>query len=92
MAYITVRVTDKDGNLCPDDNRLVNFRVTGAGKYRASANGDPGCLDLFHLPQMHAFSGQLTAIVQAGELQGEIKFEATANGVTGAELSIRSEK
>ena len=39
LAYITVRVVDKDGNLCPADSRMVNFSVKGAGKYRAAANG-----------------------------------------------------
>lgn len=88
LAYITVRVVDKDGNLCPNDNRLVNFSAKGAGKYRASANGDPTCLDLFHLPQMHAFSGQLTAIVQAGENAGELAFEAKAKGLKSAQMKI----
>ena len=60
LAYITVRVVDKDGNLCPADDRLVSFTVKGAGSFRAAANGDATCLDLFHLPRMHAFSGQLT--------------------------------
>ena len=31
LAYITVRVVDKDGNLCPADSRMVNFSVKGAG-------------------------------------------------------------
>ena len=66
LAYITVRVVDKDGNLCPADSRMVSFSVKGAGKYRAAANGDATSLDLFHLPKMPAFSGQLTAIVQIG--------------------------
>ena len=56
LAYITVRVVDKDGNLCPADSRMVNFSVKGAGKYRAAANGDATSLDLFHLPKMPAFS------------------------------------
>ena len=81
LAYVTVRVVDKEGNLCPTDGRLVSFSVKGAGVYRAAANGDATCLDLFHLPQMHAFSGQLTAIVQAGETSGEITFEAKAKGL-----------
>lgn len=54
LAYVTLRIVDKDGNLCPNDGRLVSFKVKGAGKYRASANGDPTCLDLFHKPEMHA--------------------------------------
>ena len=57
LAYVTLRIVDKDGNLCPNDGRLVSFKVKGAGKYRASANGDPTCLDLFHKPEMHAFGG-----------------------------------
>lgn len=89
LAYITVRVVDKDGNLCPNDGRLINFSTKGTGKYRASANGDPTCLDLFHLSQMHAFSGQLTAIIQAGEKTGSIQFEAKAKGIKGGKISIR---
>ena len=88
LAYVTVRVVDKDGNLCPDDGRLIKFKVTGAGSYRASANGDAACLDLFHLPQMHAFSGQLTAIVQSGENEGIITLQATANGVRSASIML----
>jgi beta-galactosidase len=89
LAYITVRIVDKDGNLCPNDASLVNFSVIGAGKYRAAANGDPTCLDLFHLPQMHAFSGQLTAIVQAGDKTGTIEFEAKAKGLKSEKISIK---
>lgn len=92
LAYITVRVVDKDGNLCPNDSRLVNFTVKGNGKYRAAANGDPASLDLFHLPKMPAFSGQLTAIVQAGEENGEIIFEASAKGLTSGKLIIKVKK
>lgn len=88
LAYITVRVVDKDGNLCPADNRLVTFSVKGAGTYRAAANGDATCLDLFHLPRMHAFSGQLTAIVQTGTEAGQLVFEAKAKGLKSAKLTF----
>ena len=90
LAYITVRVVDKDGNLCPSDSRLVNFTVKGAGHYRAAANGDATSLDLFHLPKMPAFSGQLTAIVQTAEQPGEIVFEAKAKGVKSGKVVLRS--
>ncbi len=88
LAYITVCVVDKDGNLCPADNRLVTFSVKGAGTYRAAANGDATCLDLFHLPRMHAFSGQLTAIVQTGTEAGQLVFEAKAKGLKSAKLTL----
>lgn len=88
LAYVTLRIVDKDGNLCPNDGRLVSFKVKGAGKYRASANGDPTCLDLFHKPEMHAFGGMLTVIVQSGEKAGDIELQATAKGVKSGNLRI----
>lgn len=88
LAYLTVRVVDKDGNLCPADSRLVTFSVKGAGTYRAAANGDATCLDLFHLPRMHAFSGQLTAIVQTDTEAGQLVFEAKAKGLKSAKLTL----
>ncbi len=89
LAYVNVRVVDKDGNLCPLDNRMIRFTVSGAGKYRASANGDPTCLEMFHLPQMQLFNGQLTTIVQAGEIGGTLTLEAKSKGVQSSKISIR---
>lgn len=88
LAYVTVRVVDKDGNLCPVDSREVKFSVKGAGSFRATANGDATNLQQFHLPRMKAFSGQLTAIVQAGESAGEIILTASAKGVKSGKISI----
>lgn len=88
LAYVTLRIVDKDGNLCPNDGRLVSFKVKGAGKYRASANGDPTCLDLFHKLEMHAFGGMLTVIVQSGEKTGEIELQATAKGIKTGTIRI----
>ena len=88
LAYVTVKVVDKDGNLCPLDGRLMTFSVDGAGVYRASANGDPTCLDIFHEPQMHAFGGMLTVIVQAGETPGNVTLNVNAKGLKPASLTL----
>ncbi len=88
LAYVNVRIVDKDGNPCPDDQRMVTFMVKGSGKYRASANGNPTSLDLFHLPRMPLFNGQLTTIVQAGEHGGKLILEAKAKGVQSAKIQI----
>lgn len=88
LAYVTLRIVDKDGNLCPTDGRLVNFNVKGAGRYRASANGDPTCLDLFHLPRMHAFNGMLTVILQASKEAGTMELKASAKGLKSGSIQI----
>ncbi len=89
LAYITAKVLDKDGNLCPHDGRQMTFSVSGAGKYRASANGDPRCLDIFHEPRMHAFSGKLTVIVQSLEdISGELTLTVKAKGLKSGKLAL----
>ncbi len=91
LAYITVHVVDQDGNLVPDAAHLVSFKVSGAGRFRAAANGDATNLDLFHLPSHHAFAGQLTAIVQASSTAGSIVVEATAKGLKKARLTLQAQ-
>ena len=88
LVYITVQVADRDGNLVPTDTRKVNFKVTGAGKFRAAANGDPTCTELFHQPDMPLFSGALTAIVQSTGEAGDAVFEAYAKGVKPAKITL----
>ena len=89
LAYVTVSVVDKEGNVCPMDGREVSFAVTGAGSFRAAANGDPTCLDLFHEPHMHLFSGKLTAILQSGETPGEMTLKAAAKGLKPGSVTVR---
>ncbi len=63
LCYMTVRVVDKKGNLCPFADNLITFEGDG---FIAAANGDPACLDSFVKPQMHAFAGQCTFILKKG--------------------------
>ena len=89
LAYVTASVVDKDGNLCPLAYNLMTFSVSGAGKFRAAANGDPTCLMPFHEPRMTAFSGRLTVIVQSLEgLSGEAVLTVRAKGLQSASISV----
>ena len=91
LCYLNVSLVDKDGNPVPADSRLVNVKVSGAGSFKAIANGDPTCLEPFQKPQMHLFSGQLTVLVQSSETPGEITVEVSGKGVRKAELKIKTE-
>ena len=88
LCYVNVSLTDKDGNPVPCDSRLVKVKVSGAGSFKAIANGDPTCLESFQQPQMHLFSGQLTVLVQSGTEPGEIKVEVSGKGLKKGELVI----
>ena len=91
LAYITVQVADKEGNIVPTDSRRVKYTVAGAGSFEATANGDPTCLLPFQKQEMDLFSGAATAIVRSAEQAGVIRFTVSAAGVKSAtiELSVR---
>ena len=91
LCYINVSLTDKDGNPVPCDDRLMKVKVSGAGSFKAMANGDPTCLESFHQPQMHLFSGHLTVLVQSGTEPGDIMVEVTGKGLKKGTITIRTE-
>lgn len=91
LSFITVKVVDKDGNLCPDAQHSIKYTVKGAGFYRAGANGDPVSLELFHQPQMKVFNGMMTAVVQNNGKPGEITLTASGRGLKSAKIVVKCE-
>jgi len=92
LAYITVSIVDSDGNLCPTADNVVSFEVSGAGFFRACANGDATCLVPFQSQEMPAFSGQLTAIVQSTKEPGVITITAHSQGLQSTTLTLKTKE
>lgn len=90
LSFLTVKVVDKDGNLCPNAEHSISFKVKGAGKFNSVANGDPTSLESFQATKMKAFSGMLTAVIQTLEKGGEIVVEASAPGLQKAKIKLQS--
>lgn len=90
LAFVTVAVVDKEGNVCQDATNQLSFKVNGAGTFRAVCNGDATSLEMFHLPTMKTFSGKLVVLVQSAERSGEIKLEIEGKGLKKASLSLQS--
>ena len=91
LSFITVKVVDKDGNLCPDAQHLIKYSVKGEGFYRAGANGNSVSLELFHEPKMQVFNGMMTAIVQTNGKPGDITLTATGKGLKAGKIVIKAE-
>ncbi|NCB69922.1 MAG: DUF4982 domain-containing protein [Bacteroidia bacterium] len=91
ISFVNVKLVDKNGNFCPTDEREISFKVTGAGVFKAVANGNPASLESFQEPRMKLFSGQLTALVQSLEKGGTITLEASAKGVKSGKITIVAE-
>ena len=90
LAFVTVQAVDEAGNPCPLADNALNFEVSGAGEYRAACNGDATSTELFHLPTMKLFNGQLVVIVRTHEQPGEITLTVSGKGLETANLRLKS--
>ena len=90
LSYVTVSVVDKDGNFCATAANQLNFKVSGAGKFKVVCNGDPTSLEMFHKPTMKAFSGQLVVTVESTGQAGDITLQVSGKGLKTQKLTLRS--
>ncbi len=91
LSYVTVSVVDKDGNLCPRADNQLRFDVEGAGRFKAVCNGDATSLEMFHLPTMKAFNGQLVVTIQSLKQAGDIKLIVRGEEVKSSTLTLSAE-
>ena len=77
LAYITISMTDADGNLCPNANDQLVFNVEGEGAFKCVCNGDATSLESFTEPKMKLFNGMLVLTVQSSGKAGKIKVTAS---------------
>jgi beta-galactosidase len=91
LSFITVRIEDKDGNLCPLAANLVHFHVEGAGKIAAVDNGNAASVEPFQSDRRKAFSGLALLIVKSSAGQpGAISVEASSDGLQSASAQLNA--
>ena len=91
LSFVTVRIEDKDGNLCPLADNLVRFKVEGAGKIAAVDNGNAATVEAFQADYRKAFSGLALLIVRSEKGKaGEIRISATSEELKAGETTITS--
>jgi beta-galactosidase len=89
VGYVTVEITDASGNLMPDATNMVRFTLTGPGELSAVGSGAPNVMESFQQPQHSTFHGRALAIVRALGSSGKVTLRAEAEGLKGAETTIR---
>ena len=91
MAFITISMTDKDGNHCPTADNQLTFEVTGNGTFQAACNGDATSLEPFTQPQMKLFSGKVVAVVRSTNEAGTLTLKVTDKKLNiSKSISIRT--
>ncbi len=89
LAYYTVRIVDKDGNLCPDADTQLKFKVAGkSAQFKACCNGDATSLEVFTQPTMKAFHGQLVVVLEATATPGTATLTVTGKGLKSGKATL----
>ena len=88
LSFITVKILDKDGNIVPYADNMVNFKVSGEGVIAGVDNGLQTSMESFKADHRKAFNGLCLLIVQSSRSKGNIFVEATSKGLQSVKTMI----
>jgi len=90
LSFVTVKILDKDGNIVPNADNKVDFKVKGVGFIAGVDNGDENSHDSFKASYRKAFHGLALAIIQSKGTAGEVTLTATSAGLTPAMITVKA--
>jgi beta-galactosidase len=88
LSFVTVEILDKDGNLCPNADNLVNFEVSGNAFIAGVDNGCPYSMERFKDNKRKAFYGKCLVVLQNNGLNGNATLKATSTGLKDMEIVV----
>jgi beta-galactosidase len=88
LAFVTVRILDGEGNLCPVADNLVNFSVDGPASIATVGNGNSTSFEPFQADYRKAFNGLCLLIIRAEKIGGDITIMAQSDGLEMAKISL----
>ncbi|MCF0203602.1 MAG: DUF4982 domain-containing protein, partial [Bacteroidaceae bacterium] len=88
MAFVTVEVVDKDGNLCPLAEDQIFFDVKGGAKIAGVDNGSQYTLERFKDDKRKAFFGKCLVVLQNDGSSTPVTLTAKSPMLKSASLTI----
>jgi beta-galactosidase len=90
LAYVPVKVVDKNGVVVPAAGNRINVTVTGAGRLAGVDNGKNHDDASYRAPSIRAFGGLALAIVRADGTGGPITVNVDSPGLLPASTTLYS--
>lgn len=88
LAFLTIRLTDKNGIENLSASKKVTVSVEGAGRLEALGSADPQSLGSYDDSQWDTYDGYVMAVIRAGEEKGGIKVTVTAEGCAAEHIVL----
>ena len=90
LAFVTVNVVDKDGNLCPWADDQLYFDVEGEAVIAGVDNGAQASTERFKDNKRKAFFGKALVVLQSTDTAGSVSLTARAIGLPDAVIELRT--
>ncbi|MFD2288290.1 DUF4982 domain-containing protein [Pedobacter petrophilus] len=87
VAFVTAKVYDEQGNICPNADNLIKFSLSGNGVIDAVDNGDVASHETYKAKQRHAYRGVVMAYIKGNEA-GNIEVKAAADGLESGSVKF----
>lgn len=91
LNYITAKIVDKDGNLCPNACNRLTFEASGTVSVFSTDAGDQRETETFLRPDKKALSGMLVCCVRNNGTRGNATVCCKADGLTAGSVSFDCE-
>lgn len=89
LAFITVSIRDKEGNIVPTANHKIKCMLEGEGEIVSTDNGDPTSLVSFSETEREAFNGLMLVIVKAHKgAKGKLRLTVESENLESATVDI----
>ena len=88
LAYILVESVDKDGTLCPLDNRTIRVTVEGSAELAGICNGDSMGMDSFTDATHPLFYGKTIVAIRSKPGSDPVRVTVESEGVEQGEVTI----
>ena len=90
LAYINVKVVDKNGVVVPSASQKIKFSVTGEATNAGVGNGDINSDELWQANSRSVFNGECQLIIRSTTEPGKITIKASSKGLKSASLVLNS--
>ncbi|MFH1194098.1 MAG: glycoside hydrolase family 2 TIM barrel-domain containing protein [bacterium] len=92
LSYITVEITDKEGNIQPNAENQLHFNIAGQGVIAGVDNANLKDLDSYVSNKRKAWHGRSLIVIKSSRQTGEIKLTVSSPGLQDASIVINSER
>ena len=90
LSFITVKILDKDGNLVPDADHLLEFKINGNGKIAGTDNGYQADTVSLRSNKRKCWKGMALVIIQSSGKKGNITLTASSPRLPAASIILRN--